>query len=329
MKTLFYYFRLNMILFGLLMIVMINGCSKEDANDIDQDEPETVLSTKSATIGSQGGTLSLDDGTSVTIAKGLLTTDYSVTLSKIGNEQIFGSVENRNCYDLSGLPAGITATLTFSCPAGKEKELIGVFNYDPVTLEGDQPAFTYDKNDGKILISNTKLRDPQVRKKRWIIEWTDGFYGGAKTVILSVPFYTQAGGSCWAADATMMAKSLYNFSGIEVEISDFLREMGLGIDDGIDGYRFMKNLPWKFIKLVPGAGAVTEAYFSNFACFKSITKKIDEGSPVLLQLSNYGHAVLAVGYKYVPGNGYKNCELIIHDSNGVFPVNAGQGTIYK
>lgn len=155
---------------------LINGCDKEDANDIDHDEPETVLATKSATIGSQGGTLSLDDGTSVTIAKGLLTQEYSVILSKIGNEQIFGSVENRNCYDLSGLPVGTKASLMFPCSPGKKTEFIGVYNYDPVSFEGDQPAFIYDKTEGNIKISNFTLRnspDPLVQKRRWIVEWGD------------------------------------------------------------------------------------------------------------------------------------------------------------
>ncbi len=336
MKSIIYSLRLSMILFGLLMIVLINGCSKEDPNNIDQDEPETILSTKSATIGSQGGSLTLDDGTSITIAKGILSTDYSVTLSKIGNEQIFGSVENRNCYDLSGLPAGIKANLMFPCPPGKEMEFIGVYNYDPVLFEGDQPAFIYDKIEGNIKISNFTLRnspDPLVQKRRWIVEWGEKQDYGDEIKLIPMPYYMQVGGTCWAADATMLAKAFmpYTSDENEVEIKDFLREMNLGIDAGIDHWSFMKVLYKKFNLLTSGAGAKTEGYFNRSNLLKTIIKKLDENKPIIIWLPNLesAHAVLILGYRTIlNSSGYNDYELILHDSKAMDPPNKDEGTMY-
>ncbi len=318
MKT-FYYLHVILLIISTLCFTT---CNIDDDPVDDQDIPESIISSKTAVIGAQGGTLVYDDGTTLVVPKGVLTTDYTVTISKIANEQIFGSVENRNYYDISGLPIGTKVDLTFPCPLGKDPAFVGILNYDPETYEMVQPEYDYDSEKGLISVSDFSLRDLIVKKKRWIVEWGDKMpEKGATQKILEVPFYNQISGTCWAASSVMLAKTISPYTGDQksVEIPDFLRDMELGFDTGIGVYSFMKVLPGVFQKLTNGGAVKSEFYWSQENCFNEIVKIIDAGKPCVLYMAVHGHAVLVVGYKTVPGQDYSKYGLYIHDPNGYNP----------
>ncbi len=329
---------LSYLYYFLLIIstLCLTTCNIDDDPIDDQDIPESIISSKTVVIGAQGGMLVYDDGTTLVVPKGVLTSDYTVTISKIANEQIFGSVENRNCYDISGLPIGTKVDLTFPCPPDKDPEYVAVFNYDPETIEGEQPAFSYDKNVGSIKITNFTLRNPPnqlIQKKRWIVEWGDKPEFGSESKLIPMPYYMQVGGTCWAADATMLAKAYmpYTDESTEVEIKDFLKEMQIGVDAGIDHWSFMKVLYKKFNLLTGGAGGKTEGYFSKSNLLRAIIKRLDEDKPIIIWLPNLesAHAVLIVGYRTVlNSSGYNDYELILHDSKATDPPNKDEGTMY-
>lgn len=319
------------------VLILTNSCKKANNEDNIQNTPpaetEIILETASNTVGVNGGTVKLSDNAAVIIAPGALSSDSKVTLSKIGNEKIF-TAENRNAYDISGLPTGTKIKLNFPCPAGKPLELVGVYNYDPVSYAGTTVSFNYDSINGNLTVDNYNLPkscQEGVNYSRWIVEWGDSKGDKVKMLLIPMPFYEQIGGSCWAADMTMLTKAYSPYTGreTETEIFNYLKAMDLNMDDGIGIYNFMKVLPGKFNLLSNGAGAHTESYFNTSNLLLNIIKRLDENKPLVLFMPNYGHAVLVVGYRaYLNQNGYNGWELVIHDSKGTNPPSADEGTMY-
>ncbi len=318
---------------------MLIGCKKDkEENPIVNNPPpptttETIIATETATIGANGGTVTLSDAATVTVAAGVLTADTKITFSKIGNENIFAG-ENRSAYEILGLPKGTKVKLTFPCPKGLFVDFLGVYNYDPVNYTGTSVSFAYDDIVGKITVDNYSVlkkltSDPDYR--RWIIEWGDKPEYGDKIKLNPVPYYEQMGGSCWATDATMLTKaySPYKDRESETEIYNYLKAMNLNMDDGIFIYNFMKVLPGKFDAFSQGAGAKSECYINKKNLLKAIIKRLDENKPVVMYMPNYAHAVLAVGYRTILNqSGYDDYELVIHDSKGTNPPVADEGGMY-
>jgi hypothetical protein len=316
-----------------LILFLSNGCKKDNETNELIDPEESVIEISTQTIGSAGGTLELNDGASMNIPSGSLSEDAIISFSKIGNETYFSST-NRNAYEFSGIETGTLLNLSFPCPAGLKSNLVGVFNYDPATVEGTTKDFSYDSINGGVKLTNyhyLKHLKSEGRYKRWIVEWGEPREFVDKTVLIPMPFYEQIGGSCWATDVTMLTKaySPYADREAETEVYQYLKAMGLGIDDGIGIYNFMKVLDKKFHLYSNGAGATTESYFNKNNLLNAIIKRLDEKKPVVLYMPNHAHAVLVVGYRtYLNLNGYDQTDLIIHDSKGTNPPSADEGCMY-
>ncbi|MBK7030294.1 MAG: hypothetical protein IPH45_14340 [Bacteroidales bacterium] len=321
-----------LIILGLILILS-NGCKKDDATPEPTDPEENVIETTSGIIGQAGGTLELKDGASVNIPSGSLSGDVSITFSKIGNDQYFNQ-SKRNVYELSGIETGTLMNLSFPCPAGLKSSFIGVFNYDQTKIEGTAMDFAYDSISGGVKVASyqhLKHLKSDGNYKRWIVEWGTPREFVDKTVLIPMPFYEQIGGSCWATDVTMLTKaySPYADREAETEVYHYLKAIGLGIDDGIGIYNFMKVLDKKFHLYSNGAGALTESYFNKNNLLNAIIERLDEKRPVVLYMPNHAHAVLVVGYRtYLNLNGYDETDLIIHDSKGTNPPSADEGCMY-
>ena len=105
------------ILTGFLVLAIMAGSCKKNPDDTNPtpSEPTVITDSMSSTIGANGGTVKLSDGCTVVVAPGELNSDATVTLCKIGNENIF-TAENRSAYDISGLPSGTIVTFKFRPP---------------------------------------------------------------------------------------------------------------------------------------------------------------------------------------------------------------------
>lgn len=327
-------FRAHWLALPLLLFLAVN--CKKDKNDDPPPGPvvvqETILETASAVIGSQGGNVQLSDGSTVKVAAGTLSADVKVDFSKIGNENIFNSAD-RSAYNVTGLPKGVKVSYEFTCPAGKDPDFVGVFNYDPTSLEGTSVDFEYDQAGGVIRVkeySTLKSLNADQDYRRWIVEWGDNQDFGDKTKLIPMPFYMQEGGSCWAAASLMLSNSYTTGYGeSSLTIPHYLKAMQIGRDDGIGMWDFMKNLYYKFHSLSGGAGATTKSYWITNNLLKDIIKSLDNDRPVVLMVTPISHVVLVVGYRtYMNASGYDEHELIIHDSKAQNPVNTDEGTMY-
>ncbi|NCA76968.1 MAG: hypothetical protein EOM90_11605 [Alphaproteobacteria bacterium] len=327
-------FRAQWLALLLLLFLAVN-CKKEKNDDPPPGPvvvPETILETASAVIGSQGGNVQLSDGATVKVPAGTLSADATVDFSKIGNEKIFGSPD-RSAYNVSGLPKGVRVSYEFTCPAGKDPDFVGVFNYDPGSMEGTSVDFEYDQSSGLIRVedySTVKSLNADQDYSRWIVEWGDKQDFGDKTKLIPMPFYMQEGGSCWAAASLMLSNSYTTGYGeSSLTIPHYLKAMQIGRDDGIGMWDFMKNLYYKFHSLSGGAGATTKSYWITNNLLKDIIKSLDNDRPVVLMVTPISHVVLIVGYRtYMDASGYDQHELIIHDSKAQNPVNIDEGTMY-
>ncbi len=231
------------------------------------------------------------------------------------------------------MPKGVRVSYEFTCPAGKDPDFVGVFNYDPKSLEGTSVDFEYDQTNGLITVdgySTLKSMNDDADYSRWIVEWGDKQDFGDKTKLIPMPFYMQEGGSCWAAGSLMLSNSYTTGYGeTSYTIPHYLKAMQIGRDDGIGMWDFMKNLYYKFHSLSNGAGATTKSYWITNNLLKDIIKSLDNDRPVVLMVTPISHVVLVVGYRtYMNASGYDQHELIIHDSKAQNPVNADEGTMY-
>lgn len=328
-----------LLLIVMLLSISFNSCKKDkDDNDNNNVTPppatgETVLTSTEATIGSKGGTLNLSDSSNVVIPAKALNADTKIKLSKIGKEKNFGDY-NKYSYDITGLPEGTVVTFNFACPKDKDPGLVGVLNYDPDAgiPNGIMPPFSYDADKGIIKVENYTLQKKLsgCKYRRWIVEWGDKPKPGELEILIPMPYYEQILGSCWAADATMLAKSYtpYFNREKEMEIKDFLKAMNIETDAGIKWQPFLKQFPYAFNTVSGGAGATAKTFIimDNAVC--EIVTQLAQGKPSILQMLNKGHAVLVVGYKVNLDKECKDWELILHDSQGINPPNSKEGTMY-
>ncbi|MBP7498210.1 MAG: hypothetical protein KA792_11160, partial [Bacteroidales bacterium] len=321
----------------LLLFIFLVSCKKDKDDENNNNNPpvvsgETVIATSSVTLGANGGIVSLTDGAAINIAAGVLSTDTKITISKIGNEVNFAA-DNRYCYEITGLSAGIKVTLVFPCEKGKYKDFVGVLNYNPDDLTGVAPPFTYDSINGKINVDNFTLEKKAIdgtQKRRWIVEWDDKQDYGAEEKIIPVPYYEQISETCWATDATMLTKAYKTNTSTdgETEVKDFLKEMQIDLLAGIGPIAFNRNFPKAFKKL-SGVSATSKTYWIKNNLLQVIISKLRDNKPVLISMPNIGHALLIIGFRtYVDETGYDNYELVVHDSKGVNPPSGNDGTMY-
>ncbi|ROL61615.1 hypothetical protein D9V86_04815 [Bacteroidetes/Chlorobi group bacterium ChocPot_Mid] len=301
---------------------------------------ETVSEKKSVDIGTNGGQISLSDGSTVIIPSGAITSNTKVTVSKIKNDNYF-SGSNRISIDISSESGISNMTVKIAVPKGLKKDDIGLFRYNPNEvkdiLTGDIPLFEYDSDNGFIIATVNAAATGTKREKvqgsllfpRWVAEWDENVEGTSSTKIIQMPFYEQPGSSCWATCATMLAKAYtpYKDRKIEPEVYKFLKYMGLGRDDGIYPFQFLKTLPNAIHLYSGGVGLQSTGFFRVSSLKERIVSELDHNHPVIVSLPYPGvgaHAIMVVGYtKKTSGSNKVTYDLIIHNPQGT-----GSETMY-
>ena len=336
-----------LLLISIILIgCMFYGCP-EDNPTIPKDDnikfpEENVTESKTTTIGTSGGSVSLSDGSSVTIGSGGVSTETKVVVSKISNDNYF-SGSNRTSIDISSDGAISGMTIKIKVKAGLTKEQVGVFRYNPATAEnseiltGDNPDFEYDSQTGYITssvtagVNGTKRENVQgsLLFPRWIAEWDENVEGKSSTKIIEMPFYEQPGSACWATCALMLTKAYTPNTDRtkESEVYNYLKYLQLGRDDGIYCYQFLRTLPKAFHLYSGGAGVEATGFFRTSAMREKIISEIDKDHPVIISLSYPGvgqHAIMVIGYtKKTSGSGSATYDLHIHNPQGT-----GSETMY-
>lgn len=341
MKQQYYFTRIIAI---FVIVVSLFACKKDKDDNNSDNKPapvptdkEKIISSKEGIIGSGGGKVILDDSTSVIIVAGELNADAKIVIKKIGNEQIFAK-ENRNCYEITGIPKGAKATLTFLVPKDLLADYVGVFAYNPTDLSGSLITNQYTASEGKITVSDfifeKKNKGEEPSYLRWIVEWDTPEINAnpGEEKLIPMPYYEQIGGTCWAAATLMQAKAYIPYSDRKTEISikDFMKDLKIDLNDGLGTFTFMKVLPYVYHSLTKGAGATTMTFWNKRNYIKELVKRLKENKPIVLYLPNYRHGVLAVGYR-IPSNATSvdEYEFVLHDPKGTIPQTAKDGGMYS
>jgi hypothetical protein len=214
-----------------------------------------------------------------------------------------------------------------------------VLRYNTETLDAHKPAHQYNSSTGVVTVnlpSNPQNAPMTVRAAaqkpyhRWIVEWAGeltGLVEGEK--IIPMPYYEQIKETCWAADALMLTKAVtpYKDREAEVEIYNFMKALNIGVSDGIGMTAFLKSLLQPIHDFSGGAGVKSSNFISNTNLRCKLVELLQKDLPVILRLPV--HTVLVVGYRITTTPaGARTYEFVIHDSMGINPPNANEGSMY-
>ena len=310
---------------SLFLLVGAGGCNEtpvEPDNDIVIEE--IILDENTATIGGEGGTLSLEDGMSVEIPAGVLTSPSEVTVMKIGSERFFDA-PNRTAYRINVSVEPDEVVVRFPVEPGGTTDDIGVLNYDPETFfqdEADPYPFTYDADAGVVVVratANQSLPDPNggaarisgkiKEKNTWIVEKEPLVEPDVETKVIEMPFYAQDELTCWAASIHMMTRGYR--SKPSSRVPDYLKYAGYPPTTGPGAAMYRVKVP-SLLNIYAKTGATGSIYWRGASAFNNLIKQITAGSPVLVGRS--GHSVMVIGYRKVTQfYGPASYEFLVHD----------------
>jgi hypothetical protein len=283
-------------------------------------------------ITSDGGVITLKDGTKLTVPAGAFTKETNLVLSS----DAFGADSTGILIDgLGNLDGEIT--LTYPIGKGLDPNTLSVFGLDPQTASAYEFPYEYDANEGLVSVKiysaspqstqNSWLRIPAVfayaatvpEKVQVIVQFTNPFKPSNKEILIPMPYYEQMGQGCWAAATYMLIHGYASpewISGIE-PMTDVMHYIGVRDDDfGIDPLRFMLELPG-YIKSKADLPAKWKAFMNNEHLRWELMRQLNTGHPVILRywaIESF-HAVLVIGYQ---DNGE---TFIIHDPKNMMPEN--------
>ncbi|MFA4837540.1 MAG: IPT/TIG domain-containing protein [Dehalococcoidia bacterium] len=328
--------------------------------------PSDILLDKSTvTLDQNGGKVKLKDGTELTVPAGALSGTATVELKELDNPQDFGA--GAVAYELTGLTGAISATtLTFPIEKGLSAEEIDVFSYDIEKGKAAEIPYTYDPAgrlvtvtidqakmvgsamigtgepalrgvfpDAKMAISpSTPLtlvphRAGIMERIRILFIPEKAYVPKDSEHIISMPYYQQAGGSCWAADTLMLMRGYGS-----AEPRDILGKVLHGgggwasalsgtsdTDFGLTVLGLQSTLlPYIANKL--NADAEWHGYLEMQHLRWRLLRELDSGHPLILKLTGLGHYVLVIGYRN-SGN-----EFVLHDSKSTSPPDNLDGGMY-
>ncbi len=320
------------------VVVTVGGKASNGVNFDVTAGGETVIESQTKVIGPAGGSITLADGASLSVSPGALGSNATFTFKKIGNERYFDA-PNRLAYDLTSSAGPVAMTLNFPAEAGQPEENIAVLRYNTDTLDTDRPALQYNSGTGMVMVNlpaSARTAETEARAAgqnpyhRWIVEWAGeltGFVEGEK--LIPMPYYEQVDETCWAADALMLTKAVtpYKDREAEVEIYNFMKALNIGAGDGIGMTAFLKSLMQPIHDFSGGAGATSSNYISSVNLRCKLVELLKKDLPVILRLPE--HTVVVVGYRITSSpSGVRNHEFVIHDSMGINPPNANEGSMY-
>lgn len=320
MKT----FMSRVLVFFLSIIAGIHFTGCPDDNPVtpsDEEFNETIIEEVTSTIGADGGTLSLADGTRIVIKPGALSGNSTITLQKIDGERYFDA-ENRNAYNLTASTEPAALTLEFPVRSNGEAEDFGILNYDPESMEGEEMPFSYDAQAGKLSLEVTpnragasdrpsaaKLAGSLNKRSRWVTEDEPLVEPDRKVVAMSLPFYQQDELTCWATSIKMLARAYDPKS--TSQVYDYLKYAGYPPTSGPNPFMYRIKAPATLRRYVD-ASATGSMYWRATSAFNNLVMQIDSGRPVMM--GRKGHSFVVIGYEKVTAlRGPASYRFLVHD----------------
>jgi len=281
----------------------------------------TTAITASKMFTTDGGELSLKDGTKLVIPAQSLSKDSNIAVSS----DTFGA--DTQGIDISGL-ANLNGEITLTYPIGKnlDPDTLSVFGLSDDLSQTYRFPFDYNAEDGIVTVKiasssppNSWLHIPSVKADdntvqsnvKVVVQTTNKYNLTRDEVFIKMPYYEQIGQSCWAAATEML---IHGYVGGEVvgtaePFSHTLAFIKVNDDDfGIDIGDYMLVLP-SYIQKETGKNVKWKSFIVNDHLKWELLRQLDAGHPVILRYfaRTSFHAVLVVGYK----DGGET--LIIHD----------------
>lgn len=329
---------LSIVYTSIALLILSSSCnlfSDDDfGRDFDDDFiPGLALESNTAKIDNKGGSVVMSDGTTVIIPANAINGNSTVKVSKIDPKQIFSKSSMVYDIDFSIVPNSLS--LEFQLAKGLTSNQVSIVCYDPETtsdfLNGFQPKYDYDSVTGIVTASITSIELEkstntlksvynEMMFKRWVVEWDENVEGSVENMLIEMPYYMQPGGTCVTTCATMLTKAYtpYKDRKNEFEISDFLKRLQIGKDDGVGPYTFLHSLIASFNSFT-GAGVESEGFYLKGNLQSAIIAQLDQGHPVILRFNYPGignHAILILGYqKITSGSQRVSYNLIFHNPN--------------
>lgn len=316
----------------LLLTTSCNLFFNEPYND--EFIPGNSLETKTIQVDGNGGSIQMSDGTIVEVPSNAITSYTEMTVSKINSEQLFDS-EQSLVYDVEFSEVPSSLSMQLQLKSGLTTENVSVVCYDPESADdfpnGLLPEINYDSITGTLICTlnysnvlksayNSKYPQNEMIFKRWVIEWDENVEGSVENLLIDMPYYMQPGGTCVATCGTMLTKAFtpYKDRKNEYEVSDFLKRLQIGKNDGVGPYSFLHTVPTIFHSYT-GAGVETTGYFLSSNLQSAMVKQLDSGFPLILRLDFPGegsHAILVVGYqKIISGSQRSKYNFVFHNPN--------------
>jgi hypothetical protein len=289
-------------LFGILGLLTISGCSKNSGNPADDsgdDSGVTVIESKTGTVGSGGGSVTLTDGSAVVFPAGALATSSKVTVKSVSPASYFdGTDVSRAVISLEGISdtLSIPAELRVPLPAGfTEADSASVFGglLDGVTgaVEAEPVKIRTIGGDPYAVIEATHFSSR-------VIEWIFGEEPPATYGPLDIPYYGQGSSNyCWATSLNMVTQAAkYNEAR---EIYEIIGRVGVD-EGGVTDWAFRFNSNISDI-VVSRTGVRPTRYQWDYInadqALNYIKKEIGLcHHPVAIYVGTWEHAVVIVGY---------------------------------
>lgn len=276
----------------------------------------------------KGGQVALSNGAVLTIPQGAIPTESTVTLSLLNKPKYFG--ESAVAYDIQGL-GSLTGTAKLSVPVGKSekpKEEVSIFIYDETPIAGEpfqvkELDFEYDATTEKATVDiappSKQSRSRILERLRILVQLEPYYSAKGEEKLLPVPYYEQAGNSCWAG-ANLMLVRAFNPEPPGFHIGRILTYVGVSDDDfGIGTLAFQTTM-LQYLAIHSKATVKWRGYASPATLKFRMLRELDAGHPLILRMA--GHVVLVVGYRDF------GRKFVLHDPMGVTPPTNDEGGAY-
>ncbi len=282
--------------------IFLAGCSSDDSSP---SEPKdngsgTSLETKSSSIGTDGGTISLSSGASVVFPAGAVESTGNYTVKRI-DPYSYGEVDpevSRVVIECTGddttfdVPVEIRVPLPESMTKADSTMVFGGY-IDEESGAKEMIACSIEMIEGKPVAVL-----PLEHFSTGFLEWLFGKTPPATAGPLEIPYYGQGESPyCWAASLQMVSQA----AGFETrhEITDIIGKMGVD-EGGISSIKFRTSS--EISSIIKYRTDVTPDRCTwdgvNYRVMKDYLKRElgVRGYPVAIHSSVWAHAVVVVGY---------------------------------
>jgi hypothetical protein len=276
---------------------------------------DQVLETKTGSIGSAGGSVSLGDGTSLIIPPGGVSGNTTVTLSRIGNDPVFGDGSHRVfSYTFSAVASGasIAVPVVAGIPpesyaaASIPSDALGIIPLHGAVSGG---SFVVDLMGATESASRHPEGEEATLSGRVAVEAVPRARAGSGE-LLQIPYYEQfTDGACWAAAMLMFCKA-YDRDAIPRTVHGILGLTGIHKNAGYSQNWFTSDGFARRVALISGQEIERNSWlsFDNFEEY--VLARLGEGKPVLAGMIY--HEGVFVGYEL---DDQDKVTLLYHDPN--------------